>query len=120
MDRYRTRRRRRGEAREEPAELGREGDVVDARGGREGEDVFARMGDAVKARGFSVGDGGEVDVEEVFGETSDELDELVGVDLAGVVADDLQLAEREGVLHGERREKVMIGVVESDDVDVAA
>lgn len=79
----------RGEAWEELAEFGREGDVVDVWGGCEGEDVFVWMGDVVKVCGLSVSDGGEVDVEEVFGETSDEFDEFVGVDFVGVVVDDL-------------------------------
>ena len=75
-------------------ELGEKIGKITSLGGREGEDVFARMGDAVKARGFSVGDGGEVDVEEVFGETSDELDELVGVDLAARALDVVRVVAR--------------------------
>jgi len=57
--------------------------------------------------------GGKEGIEKTLGGARDEFDEFIGVDFAGVVADDLELAQGKNVLSGERREKPV--VVRADD-----
>jgi hypothetical protein len=63
--------------------------------------------------------GGEVTVEESLCDARDELDEFILVNLAGILADDLQLRERKQLLDDERREQVTILIGRGDDSEAA-
>jgi hypothetical protein len=62
---------------------------------------------------------GEVAVEESLCDARDELDEFILVNLAGILADDLQLRERKQLLDDERREQVTILIGRGDDSEAA-
>ena len=73
-----------------------------------GEHGWSGRGGGWGGRSGGVVNGGEEGIEKTLGGARDEFEEFISVDFTGVVADDLELAQGENVLSGERREKPVV------------
>ena len=117
----RTSRQRAVESREEPREFVRQDDLSWVHececageygwggcGGGWGDGGGGGGGGGVRGRSGGVVNRGEEGIEKTLGGARDEFEEFIGVDFTGVVADDLELAQGENVLSGERREKPVV------------